>query len=96
MEKGTSDSPAVNEYIVWLGKFQLDLVEPDTEGVNASEIIVHPDWVSKDNLEADIAIILFDILIDPTPRFQPIMLPTGLKLDAKTDEDGVVVSLRVA
>lgn len=91
-DKDQRNVTPANELLIWLGKFQLEKEEEGSMAINASDIIVHPDWKPEsNNLDADIAMILLDIVADLTAKIQTISLPQLKDHDQDNDEDGFVV-----
>lgn len=89
---GQIEKTSEHDLIVWLGKYNLDLIEDGTIGINPSGFIIHPDWKPDTNVfDHDIALLLLNIVIDLTPRIQPIVLPEYIENDQALDEDGFVV-----
>lgn len=86
--KGQQRVLEASELMIRAGKYNLDVIEKGSLVMNASEVIVHPDWnPDLDTWAYDVAIILFDYVVELSARIQPIPLPTS----DVVDDNGFVV-----
>lgn len=97
LERGQKERTSEQELIVWLGKYNLELFEDETIGINPSGFILHPDWKPEHNaFDHDIGLLLLNVVVDLSPRVQPIILPEYDESDQALDEDGFVVRTSLA
>lgn len=90
--KGDKQVTPARDLAILLGKFKLNEYEAGSKEMNATDIILHPGWDPETKTwNDDIAIILFEFVVELTTGIQPVVLPDLQEDDDDISENGFVV-----